>query len=196
VSDEFKDLSEVELGSEPVETEDFVQADPSLIQPGTYVSQYRRIAARKNPDGNTTFQIEFVGGISNGDTTYQYVPRTWLSTVMWAPRNGQGKTSSVAQYLKALRLPSNLTGDALRDAIAASQDKPIRADIGLQDDPRERQQVPHKRIAGKMVPGPRRAYTRDFNKGSREAPVYVGSIEKDGVTLKAKATVEGFKPIS
>jgi len=188
MSDTYSDLTDLDLGSEEVESSDFVEGDPNLITPMTYMNYSRNILARKKENGSISFQFEFDSITDGNGHTYRYAPRAWASTTKFTPKGSKGATSGIALYLSAVGIdPKGLTGDALKQAVMASSTTPVGVKIGLEDDPRDR---PDTIPGGKY--GKRRAYTRDFNKGDKTTPVWVGVVEKAGETLRARARVEGF----
>lgn len=208
---QFVDVTQLEFTSEPVESEDFTQEDRFLIKPRTYISPSRKLSGTPKYkmdergehvlDGNgnkiqesLTFRVEFTDGITDGNgTSHRYVPSTWLSTKTFSPRNGTGKTSSVAEYLRQFGYnPSRMNPREIQDALKASENLPVGVRMGLEDDSRDREKVMRN---GRLVPGKRRAYTRDFNIGTKEEPIWAATITKDGVQMSARPVVEGFKRI-
>jgi len=111
--------------------------------------------------------------------------RTWINTLQFGQKNRPGTTSSASEYLQEAGFsPKELSGDALVEALAESVATPMKAIVGWTN--------MTKKIA-EGVYTEEFAKTADFNKGTKEAPVYVSNFEKDGETVKAKHRIVAFR---
>lgn len=120
---------------EPLETEDY--STFALTPVGNYVTHSRVITAKEKDDGTTTFAIELVGGVQHPETGKMYnvgkFPlRTWVSDKLYQQNDRPGKTSGVAEYLRACGFnPKQFTTKGeLISAVMESQTIPVGVFIG------------------------------------------------------------------
>ena len=175
-----------------VETTDFTGR--ALAPVGSYISQARSISnIKRRDDGHFVFQIDFTGGLINPESgrtffTGQYPLRTWITTIPMAQEGVVGKTSRVAEYLKACEFKIKGRSFAeILDLMEESLAAPVGVYVGLTDKGVKQDDGTYKSANLK---------TRDFNIGTKEAPVYVPQIEKDGVLYTAQEKVQNFKRVS
>lgn len=191
------DPAELDAAAEAVdpnavgETDDY--SDFAITPVGKYVSAAREIGKITNkPDGNTTIELRFTGGITstnNGARTYEsgrFPLRNWLSSKLFSRQDRPGKTSSLAQYLRAVGVDT--------------AGRPVKEMVGLV---RETLQTPVGVRMGREDKGVKQGdgsytnlnlRTRDFENGvdAEGQKTYAASLIRDGVTILAKAKIEGF----
>lgn len=183
----FDDLrANAEELPEGVETPDYT--DEYIIPPGRFLSTSREIKPRPAQAGKPiTFEIQFPTGLQNGKTTYglgRFPERTWVSTKLFEQAGRAGKTSSVAQYLRACGIsPKGMSTSEIITAMQESQTMPVEVVVGWEErvTPDADGRWPKTKLR-----------TKHFNKGSKESPVYVSEAEIDGVTYHARHRVVGF----
>lgn len=106
---ELRAIAETIDPTEVVETSDYF--DDFIIPIGTYLTQSREIRkVTKKADGSVTVEIALTSGVEtmgNGGVTYgvgKFPLRSWLSSKLFEQEGRPGKTSGLAQYLKAAHI--------------------------------------------------------------------------------------------
>lgn len=186
----FDDLrANAEELPEGVETPDYT--DEYIIPPGRFLSTSREVKPKAAESGKPiTFELQFPTGLQNGKSTYglgRFPERAWVSTKLYEQAGRAGKTSSVAQYLRACGInPKGMTTAQLIDAMQESQTLPVTTIIGWEErvSPDENGRWPKTKLR-----------TKHFNKGTKENPVYVPEVEIDGVTYHARHRVVGYDEV-
>lgn len=190
---EYVDLSQLDEMPEDFQGAEEAGFVPkgNLLEVGWYHSPSRKISYKKKEGGNLSFQVEFgpdPGLRAPDGRMIKYPPRAYLSTKMYLPRDQEFKTSQVAEYLRECGIdPQKIQPQEFPLVMRDTQTIPLDVKIGAEDDQRDRPLIWKD---GKQVPGPARAYTKDFL--SPEGKLRPAII-KDGVTLKARNRVERFK---
>ncbi len=167
---------------EEIESADYVNYD--LIFPGNYLSQSRVITAKKKDDGSIVFCLAFPSGLTNVETgeTFavksNYPERTWISTKQYQKQGRVGKTSGVADYLRACGL-SPKGGDYVA-LMQESVNIPVMVYVAWEDKTEKAADGTYPESVLK---------TKDFNVGTKEDPQYTPVVEKDGVTYQARHKV-------
>lgn len=192
-----------ELGA--VVSQDF--SDKPLTPPSKYRSEFREIKEHsryrdKNGVLVVMFQIDFKGGLTDLVTGRKFFrpDRHWISTAQFRRRDFQnggfypGTTSDVAEYLLACGYPKSqvrsLSGAAILSIMEESQTRACGVRTGLRD---KVTPTGATKPNGKAEYTKTRAYTKAF---LNEDGSIKRTIEKDGVTLEARESVEGFVKLS
>lgn len=156
-----------------------------------YISKTREIAVANKVAKNGTPFLSIELRVSelenqNGEKITLGRPiRTWINTLQFKQRNRPGTTSSASEYLlEAGFVPKELHGSALLEALAESANIPLKAIVGWTNQT--------KKISDGVYTD-EFAKTADFNRGTKEEPVYVNTFEKDGETVKAKHRIVAFR---
>ena len=185
---EFVNLSELDANAEEIESKDYLDYD--LLQPGLYLSKGRMINGRKKDDGTTTFEVSFIGGLENPETgevvaNGGFPLRHYISTKLFVQKNRPGKTSSVAQYLRAAGIdPKDVTP---LEGLTESQTIPVVVSIGWEE---KIERNPDGSYAKTQLK------TKDFNQGTKDAPVYVPVVLWGSQTYTARHKVNGFRKVA
>lgn len=182
---DYQDLNALASTGEEIDVTDIESNDYSPFEvphPGNYLSQSREIRAKQKDDGTVTFELTFVGGLTDpntGKVIFAARPeKTWLSTKKYTRTGRPGQTSSVAEYLRACGMDPKQVG-SLTDALLASQSIPLLVYVAWEDR--------SEKVGDTWVNAGLK--TRDFNQGSKEEPHYVPQVEKDGKVYTARARV-------
>jgi hypothetical protein len=178
------------------ESSDYVPYE--LLPPSDeYVSNVRalkfanKVDKRGVPYVSVEVSVENLIGPNGEEIKLQRPLRTWISTLQFAQRNRPGTTSSVGSYLsEAGYNPKELKGDLLIEALNESATIPMKVVLGWTN-MTKRTTNPD----GTFSYSQEWAKTADFNKGTKEEPNFVTSIEKDGETVKAKHRIVAFRKI-
>jgi hypothetical protein len=184
---ELQNLSE-DLGPEALETSDY--SDFEVTPVGHYLSQARDIKVKQSKDGiNLTFELTFIGGIQDpaSGRSYgmgQYPFRTWVSTKKFSRTNRPGATSTAAEYLRACGLDPK--EGSLSELFEVSKTLPVRVYVAWEDKGEKQPDGTYTNAGLK---------TKDFNRGTKDAPQYVPSVTINGKTFTARARVAGFARI-
>jgi hypothetical protein len=157
-----------------------------------YLSKQREISVARKvaKNGQKFLSIELrVNELENANTgekiTLSRPIRTWINTLQFSQRNRPGTTSSASEYLQeAGFVPKELSGDGLVEALGESASVPMEAIVGWTNRT--------KKIADGVYTE-EFAKTADFNRGTKEEPVYVPSFEKDGEVVQAKHRIVAFR---
>lgn len=180
---DYQDLNALASTGEDLAVEEIESNDYSPFEvpaPGNYLSQTREIRARQKEDGSTTFEVTFVGGLTDpntGKTIFASRPeKTYLSTKKYVRTGRPGQTSSVAEYLRACGMDPKNVGNLL-EALVSSQSIPLLVYVAWEDK--------GKKVGETWVN--KGLKTRDFNQGSKEEPKYVPQVEVDGEVFTARA---------
>lgn len=174
--------------------------DPTNEDKGvTYISKKRDIKVQNKvaKDGQKFLSVEIaVNELEDGagnTITLSRPLRTWINSLQFKQRNRPGTTSSLSDYLQETGFsPKELTGDMVVEALGEGQFVPLKAIIGWTN---QTEKTGAKNANGKDVYTEEVCKTADFNKGTKEAPEYVTTIEKDGVTYKARHRLVAFRKI-
>lgn len=198
---EYVDIDSVETTSEELGTVVSPEYnDRPLTPPGRYISESRKITAKKKTEGGKTsftFQIDLTGGVTDPTTGRRFYrpDRTWVSTKTFRKRDFQnstpdapayfpGETSTAAEYLKKCGFSAsevrNLSGQALISAMSASQTRPVGVKTGFRA--RGRKENGYKTPA---------LYTKHFLSPEGEGK-YLRTVEAEGQTWEAQESVEDF----
>lgn len=185
------------------QSEDYVPYE--LLEPTnedkgvTYVSKKRDIRLRNKvaKDGQKFVSVEIsVNELEDagGNTITLSRPlRTWVNSLQFKQRNRPGTTSSLSDYLEATGFsPKELNGEMVIEALNEGATVPARAIIGWTN---QTEKTGNTLPSGKAEYTPEVLKTADFNKGTKEAPTYVTTVEKDGVTYKASHRLVAFRKI-
>jgi hypothetical protein len=198
MSNEYVSPTELLNSGEPVdeiiaESKDYVPYE--LLEPThgdvRYVSKSRetkvsrRVSKKNQPFLSIELVVSELEDAAGNTITLSRPLRTWINTLQFGQKNRPGTTSSVSDYLlEAGFAPKELSGEALVEALAEAANIPMEAVIGWTN------------MSKKLDDGTwseEFATTKDFNTGTKEAPVYVASFDKDGETVKAKHRVVAFR---
>jgi hypothetical protein len=175
-----------------VETDDF--QDSAVIPVATYTSPSREIKrVDRKDDGNVTIELHFTTGLhADSGRVYgdgRFPQRTWISSKLFALPDRPGKTSSLAQYLKACGFETKgKTLPEMLDAVAESLTNPVNVFVGRTDKAVQQADGSYKSDNLK---------TKDFVNGTNEdgSPSYGVTATKNGKTYTAKAKIQGFRAI-
>lgn len=199
-ANQYIDLADLQglaedLGPEALESNDY--SDFEVTPVGHYLSQSREIKGKVGKDGvNLTFEVTFVGGLQDPNTgrtfnSGQYPLKTWLSTKKFNKQNRVGSTSTAAEYLRAVGLdPKEGT---MTELFEISKTLPVQVYVGWEDSGKKTGEKDP--TTGKDLYTNKGLKTKDFNRGTKEAPSYVPSVSIDGETFTARARVSGFEKI-
>lgn len=156
-----------------------------------YVSHQREITVARKvaKNGQKFLSIELrVNELENANgekITLSRPIRVWINTLQFSQRNRPGTTSSASEYLQESGFsPKELSGDALVEALAESANVPLEAIVGWTNQT--------KKIADGVYTE-EFAKTADFNRGTKEEPVYVPNFDKDGESVRAKHRIVAFR---
>lgn len=192
---EYVSLDEVAIPGEDqnvaMASEDFQEWDRRPLEPGKYLSKFRKIVANKDKPlvdpatGKISVKVDFSdNGLEGLDgTEIKYPPFAWLDSEAREVRfNGIGKVSSIQRYLTACKipLPNNAKVSEIVEALKRSQTIPVFAEVEWQDDYRERPE------------GAKGLYTKAFKVGDKYQP----QVKlQDGRVVKAVAKINRFRSV-
>lgn len=179
-----------------IESEDFSRF--TTMAPGNYTNPSRSIELEDGEAGHFTACLTFDGGfVSEEGRTYpagKYPIKKWIySTPFKAKsRDGQelpGTTSGVAEYLRAVGVnPKGMDLEAAKVAILETALTPVGVYVGRTD------RAIKNEATGKFES--QGLKTRDFNVGTKDAPVWAEQVERDGRVFRAKPTVTSFSRVA
>lgn len=169
-----------------VETDDYTPIP--LTPPGNYISHSRTIKMRNWPNGGTSFEVSLVGGVTHPDTgkVYnggKYPLKKNLSMTLFEQDGRPGKTSSVAEYLRACGFNPKQV-DVL-EALQESQSIPVKVFIS-------RTNRAEKLPDGTWSEDGNTLKTKDFLK---EDGSYADSVIIGGKLFKGKEKIGSFGKI-
>lgn len=188
---DLSDLANVaEQLPEDIETNDFITFKTMPV--GNYISQSRKITGKKNSDGHLSFAIVFEGGLQyadNGGKVYaeKYPLKKWITTIPYQRGDTPGKTSGVAEYLRAAGFnPKGMNIETVLTAMLESQTIPVSCFVG-RTDRRIKNETTGEWSGGKLN-------TKDFllKTMADGTKVYAEQVEKDGQLFRATPAVLSF----
>jgi hypothetical protein len=174
---------------EEIETQDF---STKYSQPvGNYITNQRKITVKKREDGHLSFKVEHIGGLvfveTGGVWAEKFPLMKFLTTTPYQQGTSPGKTSGVAQYLRACGFePKGLEVEGLINAMIESQTIPVEVFVGRTDKGKKQQDGSYTQKNLKL---------KDFNTGTKEAPVYAESVTIDGEVFEARPNVGSYSKI-
>lgn len=187
---EYQDLDDLVIGGEEdvvLASPDYAETDYPVIDPGKYLSRFRKIQARVPVKDPATGAYKYVIDCSDGGledlqgNVIKYPPRSYIDTLMREVKySGTGSVSSVQRYLQAFK---SLTFDSkVASQVAALKEStglPAYVIVEWEDDYRERPE------------GAKALHTKAFKVGDRFLPV----IKIEGRLVKARPKLARWKPI-
>lgn len=197
---EYLDLNALEnlaeVLPEEIESADYVATKTMPV--GNYISQSRKITAKRNTDGHFTFTLVHEGGLQyadNGGKVYaaRFPLRKWISTKPYRKGDdSQGMTSGVAEYLRACGFnPKGMDLTAIIGAMNESQTIPVSLFVGRTD----------KRVkneaTGEWTGAEPPLKTRDFITGADDEgkKVFGEAVTRDGKTFFAAPTILSYSTL-
>lgn len=191
---QLESIAEMVDPNEVVETEDYF--NKSVIPVGKYLSTQRDIVGVKHKaDGSVTVTLALTGGIQkpdNGGFTYgggQFPLKAYLSTKLFSFSDRPGKTSGLAQYLRACGLePKGMSVKDMLTIVPQTLATPVVVKIEWSDKGEKQADGSYTNLKLK---------SRDFITGRTENgdPVFSPQIVVDGRTVEAVAKVGGFSEL-
>lgn len=193
---EYLDLNELANFSEPlpedIESADYVAFKTMPV--GNYLSASRKITGKRTKEGHITFTVVHEGGLVFADSgkTYarQYPLKKFISTKPYQLPETSGKTSGVAEYLRACDFdPKGMSLDTILAAMMESQTIAVGCFVG-RTDRRVKNETTGEWAGGKLK-------TKDFRSGvdTDGKPVYGEFAEKDGKTYRATPTILSYSKL-
>jgi hypothetical protein len=178
---------------EHIESADYSPYD--LVPIGYYLSRQREIVPRKSQrTGNLYYEVRFTSGLENPDTARaygrgKYPEKMFLFGNLRTREGKRGQTSDVAEYLRAAGIdPKGITSVA--DALQESTSRDVMAFVSWTN---KTEQVSDSN--GGMTWTKEVLRGKDFNTGTVSDPVYVPTIEVEGVRYDARHKVVGFRRV-
>lgn len=197
MNDNYFDPSELIQAAESLDPTEVGQTtdfnDSGVITPGIYANPFREIRKQEtkhDEQGRPYVQITFSlsGGIDLGEgrtAAAKYPLLAWVNTKPKQYEGQPGTTTSLAEYMaKAGHQVAGVPTRELLLMLPETLNQPVGVRVGLKA-------KGEKGADGKWY-SDQTIKTKDFNTGDKKNPKWVYTIEKNGQTIKAANTVEGF----
>jgi hypothetical protein len=174
---------------EAIESSDYSPYD--LMPIGYYYSASRTITPKTSRKGNRYFEVSFDSGLEDVESGKvfgmgKFPERMFLFGTLFPRTNRPGQTSDIADYLRSCGInPKEITSVA--DALEQSQQMPVNVFVSWTN------KTSKDPVTGEWEKEVLKG--KDFNQGTPDAPNYVPTAEKDGVTYTARHKPVGFKKI-
>jgi hypothetical protein len=185
MSDELTldDVKNMPEDHQELESSDYV--DYNLIPVGWYLSQQRKITPKKSArTGKLWYEVTFNGGLQDAASGRvhgmgSYPEKGGLFGNRYERDNRPGQTTDIADYLRACGIdPKTVTSTA--SALEQSQTLPVKAFVAWTN---KTEKLPDGTWEKETLK------TKDFNKGTAQAPEMVSTVTKDGRTFEARHKV-------
>jgi hypothetical protein len=174
------------------ESADFTNYE--LLSPGTYISPSRKVEAgaavdkNKHPYVFAKIEVSELQDENGATITLNRPMKDWIATFPQKRKNQQGTSSKVADYLRQAGFePSALQGGELRQALTESAQYPVKIVVGWTNMTKK---LPDGTYTEQF------ATTKDFNRGTKDEPVFVPTFEKDGEVVRAKHRISFYKKVA